>query len=107
MNTPSLKTLRAVLNVDRQTAIEAKAIMNGSNCHLSQKLGLLNRLLEMHGIEYAAHRRDSFARSYGLEYLNAGDTYAGTVIYDHSTGRFHVATVGDFLECPRKGKGLI
>jgi hypothetical protein len=34
----------------------------------------------------------------GLEYVNMGDPYDTTLIYDLSTGRFYVGAWGDWVE---------
>jgi hypothetical protein len=34
----------------------------------------------------------------GLEFVNMGDTYDTTLIYDFSTGRFYVGAWGDWVE---------
>jgi hypothetical protein len=34
----------------------------------------------------------------GLSYVNMGDTYDTTLLYDHKTGRFSVGSWGDIVE---------
>jgi hypothetical protein len=47
-----------------------------------------NELIGGYGVEYIAHRDDTSWRSHGLQYVNTGDTYSATVVYDWHTGRF-------------------
>lgn len=54
--------------------------------------------LESHGIEYAASTHDTLHTSDGLEYVNAGDTYTPTVIFDWRTRRFLFTSLGDLIE---------
>ena len=53
-----------------------------------------NDSLRGFGIEYAAIT----AAGRGFEYVNMGDVYAATLIYDNETGRFHVTSYGDMVE---------
>lgn len=109
MNTPSIKTiLRAFPHIDRATARAIKNAMiydkeaprewfsNGTR--IARQMHAINELLQFHGVEYAASSEDDTRTAAGLEYCNAGDMYAATVIYDRLKGRFLIATVGDIIE---------
>ena len=50
------------------------------------------------GVGYIAHKDDTSHESYGIEYLNIGDPYAATIIYDHRSGRYRVSSWGDIVE---------
>ena len=72
---------------------------------ISNALKWANRVLDGHGVEYIRDKRDSinYRDMYGIEYVNMGDTYAPTVIYDHSARRFRFMSIGDLIESmPRR-----
>ena len=62
------------------------------------RLTVCDAILETCGVEYIAHRNDTFTESYGLSYCNTGVTYASTLIYDHSRGAYRVSSWGDIVE---------
>jgi transposase len=60
-------------------------------------LHAMNEVLGTHGVEGLGPRRSGdYAPSY--EYLNAGDPYVGTLIYDRDRDRLFVGSWGDFVE---------
>ena len=62
---------------------------------LARIMECLNEVLGMGGVEAIGD-----AQTYGppAEYLNAGDTYAATIIFDHMAGNFKLTSCGDWLE---------
>jgi hypothetical protein len=62
------------------------------------RLHVLDSIAETCGVEYIAHKDDTFTDSYGLDYLNTGDIYGATIIYDHRTGRYRVSSRGYIVE---------
>lgn len=52
-----------------------------------------NSIMEMHGIEPLVVNDKLIA-----SYVNTGETYAPTVLYDHANERFLVTSWGQFLE---------
>lgn len=116
-NFPSVKTLEDSLYIDRGTAVKVREIMQSRTrqpileqfpgiaeytraCYNSPgfnyiKMLAIDTLLNTHGVESFRTRKGA------LEYCNAGDTYAATVIYYQ--GRFRVACWGDIVE--RDGEG--
>lgn len=116
-NAPSRVRLMTALRISAETAETVRGLIRGeirtldaerfpqSNAHfascynrpsrLARILECLNELLEMHGVEAIGD-----SQTYGppAEYLNAGDTYAATIIFDHMAGNFKVDTWGDWLE---------
>lgn len=75
-----------------------------------QILSLANRVLKGHGVE-ALKSDDAFVDSYFRDtialYVNMGDTYAPTVVYDTSTGEFEVTSWGDFMEYWERENGSL
>jgi hypothetical protein len=60
-------------------------------------LHAMNEVMGTHGVEGLGPRRGGdYAPRY--EYLNAGDTYAATLIYDRDGDRLFVGTWGDLVE---------
>jgi len=118
MNTPSIKTLNERLRLTPEQARQIKDLISGktrpenmpNNCHYSHKIAAIleacNAIGEFSGLEYIADKRDknNYASCYGLSYLNAGDMYINTLIYDHDTGRYSVKSLGDILEKPESNR---
>lgn len=114
---PSKKKIMQSLHVSEDTAETVRGLIRGdvptldaerfpksnayfSRCYntlprLARILECLNELLEMHGVEAIGE-----VRTYGppAEYLNAGDTYAATLVFDHLAGNFKLTSWGDWLE---------
>jgi len=59
-----------------------------------------NEVLQGFGVEYIAHCNDGydFDSLYGLSYVNLGDTYKATVIYNHLKEKFTIGCWGDIVE---------
>ena len=107
-NLPSVRTLSEVFG---ENAKAARAILEMSRRELEQlpagaariaecynppatsdlRMECLNALAGTHGVEAFETRRDGWC-----EYLNAGDTYAATVV--RFRGRYRVACWGDIAE---------
>lgn len=62
------------------------------------RLTVCDAIMRTHGVEYISHKDDTFRESYGLSYCNTGDTYAPTLVYDHSRGTYRVTSWGDIVE---------
>jgi hypothetical protein len=67
-------------------------------------LDAVNALIRGHGIE--AIRGDYQVDRYYYDivalYVNMGDSYAGTLLYETDTRQFHVTTMGDWVEWKEK-----
>lgn len=114
MRLPSIKTLesafpgrgralRRLLEDDRAVREHPAAIARRDECFtpptlLDQRLHALNAEAETFGAEYIAHRDDTCRDTYGLEYLNVGDTYTPTLIFDHARHSWRVCSWGDAVE---------
>lgn len=62
-------------------------------------LRFADEVLEGFGAEYAASVNDSMFKARGVSYVNMGDVYNVTVLYDHAKGRFlYNTTLGDVVE---------
>ena len=109
MKTPSIKTLSSVFT----DAIQAKKILQMTRNNLLQteagkardlecwnapktydlRLTVLNALEGLHGVERLSPCKEN---QNGASYLNAGDSYAPTLIYWNQS--YRVQSVGDFIE---------
>jgi hypothetical protein len=62
------------------------------------RLHVLNAIADCHGVEYIAHKDDSFTESKGYDYLNTGDSCVATIVRSCRTGNYRVACWGDIVE---------
>jgi len=114
---PSAKALIDALNITQEQAQTVRGLIRGeirtkdagcfpkanayfAKCHreperLARILECLNEVLEMHGVEAIGE-----CRTYGppAEYLDAGDTYTATLLFDHIAGNFKLISWGEWLE---------
>ena len=101
MRSPSVKKLVAAFrDLDARGARQIKKIASDAGSgfrSVSEALEKINIILEMHGVEgMGPVDRYDYAPAY--EYLNAGDTYATTLIYKRATDRLFIGTYGDVVE---------
>lgn len=62
-------------------------------------LGIMNSVCETYGVEYIASKQDNWTDgAAGLAYLNTGDPYTATVIYDLRSGSWRIDNCGDIIE---------
>lgn len=82
------------LRIEPSKAVqEARRIIATSNS-VNEAMRNLDRLLETHGVEAIFDRNGRAV----AEYLNTGDTYTTTILYDHTTRSFRVTSMGDWVE---------
>ena len=114
MRLPSIRTLesafpghgrelRTLLESARAVREHPAAVARRAECFhppslLDQRLHALNATAETCGVEYIAHRDDTYSETYGIEYLNTGDSYASTLMFDHARGSWRVGSWGDVVE---------
>lgn len=111
MRKPSVKTLRRcfddpaaarrIFEMSRAELLETTAgAARDRECYNAPetwdiRMHALNAAGGFHGVEsLQTESTDEYA-----EYLNAGDSYAPTVIYWR--GKYRIQSVGDFVECSR------
>lgn len=77
----------------------------GSHRSVDEALNMADTLLNGHGIE--AIRGGSNRGGYYMDiealYVNMGDAYANTVLYDVARDKFYVTTYGDWVEARERG----
>ena len=101
---PSVKTLSARLGCDSTIAGAVRHVLgmnNRTDAEINDTLKTVSVLLHGYGVEYAPSKQDTYGRGRGLEYVNMGDTYAPTIIYDCLHQRFICASWGDIIESER------
>ena len=65
-------------------------------------LEFANRILGGSRVEYIADAEDDQHGGYGLDYVNMGDTYTATLIFDHRKGRYSASDWGSIVEKNQK-----
>jgi len=100
VNYPSIKKLTTGLNIDKPTAEMVRRIMR--QYMPNRALRIANKRLDgSMGVEYmptADEDVDYLEQLEGIEYLNFGDTYTTTLLFDYAKWRWRVCTVGDVVE---------
>lgn len=84
--------------VDELTLLLADPPSNPA--HVSAAMTRANELLEAHGVEAVYDDRGGFSgywQNIVALYVNMGDAYTATVLYDVRRGQFFVTTWGDFV----------
>jgi len=103
-NLPSVKTLCARLGCDSTIAGAVRHVLNMNNrtdLEINNSLKTVSVLLHGFGVEYLPSKQDTHGKGRGLEYVNMGDTYAMTIIYDCLHRSFVCAAWGDIIESER------
>ena len=95
---PSIKTIENSIADCREDAIEIRKLMEAHCYFPGRLLRKVNAFLGLHGVEYINSVDDKVHESYGLSYINTGDTYITTLCYDHKSGRIFISSWGDVVE---------
>ncbi len=106
MKIPSIKRLMARLNVSRETAKEMRKVMMAAEtpAQVDESFKGLSKLLDGHGSEVirCSAQWERYWLDIALQYVNMGDTYTQTVVFDVGAYSFRVGTWGDWLEVHEK-----
>ena len=100
----NIKDVVSFLGIDENDANELlRRIKNDDYSSPHELLTWVNDLLDIfphwaHGVEITRVPQDPFSGDVWLEYVNRGDTYAPTVIFDHKHGTWGITTWGDIVE---------
>src|SRR5437867_6261923 len=98
---PSVKTLCARLGCDSTIAGAVRYVLSKdprTDLEINDTLETVSVLIHGYGVEYVPSRQDTHGRGRGLEYVNMGDTYAATILYDCLHKRFVCGSWGDIVE---------
>lgn len=102
MRLPSVKTIQEGLGVDSQVARGVRRVLedysDGLTCNATAALSRVDDLIGGHGVEYLRSRTDTFREARGVEYVNMGDPYRATVMFDLESERFIIGCWGDVVE---------
>lgn len=119
---PSIKTIKTRLSIDHDKALQIRHLIDGrmSPDHyksvkqwIAQCLNMpsrierihcaINEIMEGYGIEAIKDNQSSrYYSDTGLMYVNMGDTYTPTVIYDTRKSQWIVASWGNIVERSEK-----
>jgi len=121
-NTPSVKAL--MRHWDKNTAHKVKALMDRKadpetyesvqawvhQCYnepskLEQRLCAINEALNGYGVEVIGDMNQGDDNKIHAEYINMGDTYSATILFDRHRGRFQLTTWGDWVETFERNGG--
>jgi len=97
---PSVKTLVDRLRITAAQAKELRKLM--ADAKVSRVLEAADKVMGGYGVEYIASSEDTMRSRDGLEYVNMGDTYTTTLVYDHDGNRYKVVTWGDLVEADER-----
>ena len=100
---PSVKKLSESLNISTADARLIRSAMDAGQS-VQKVLRLADKIMDAHGVEYIQSGEDTVYDKDGLDYVNMGDTYDTTLIFDHRKGRFIVSSWGDIVERDRTGR---
>ena len=94
---PSVARMVKVLGVKKEQAVLLKALME--NGYIKRVLVLADEMLNAHGVGYLVP--DDGTQP--VAYVDRGDTYDVTLLFDHEKNRFIVGSWGDIVEAqPRR-----
>jgi hypothetical protein len=94
--------------IDEQALKDCMSILADKDLSIDGRLSQCNELLELHGVEYLKFSPENgeFRPNYDINYpdapefyyLNSGDTYSTTVVFDPQDNTFLLTCWGDQLE---------
>jgi hypothetical protein len=94
---PSVARMVKFLGVTKEQATELKELMNEGYVH--RTLNLADKMLDGCGREYL----EPSDGGNGVDYVNMGETYATTFMFDFAKDKFIVGSWGDLVETqPRR-----
>ena len=94
---PSVARMVKVLGVEKSAASELKALMEDG--YIKRTLTRASVILDGFGVEYLVP--DDGTQP--IAYVNMGDTYNTTIMFDHEKNRFLLGSWGDVVEAqPRR-----
>jgi hypothetical protein len=103
-STPSAKRLAEGLGLLPTKAKTLKEKMDTGS--VEDALAFADKAMNGFGVEYIASSEDTMRTPDGLDYVNMGDTYDTTLVYDHGKGKYVITSWGDIVEAdmrlPRK-----
>lgn len=102
MNLPSIQTLSAITKSPKTLRKALEAFRDDKET-LRATMERADELIGGHGVEYIRHKKDTMRTVYGLDYVNMGDAYTTTLLFDHATESFKVGPWGNIVETAPDG----
>lgn len=110
--TPSRKRLREELDLTSQQAREVKEILKEAATttqgrRIEKALLDISDIIDGFGVESIRVGSEDYSGYWGdaaAAYINTGDIYNATVIYDVDRDRFYLTSVGDWREAAERGR---
>ena len=85
-------------------AIEGANACSSTMRKVNAAMELADTTIHGHGVEEIVGFRNSSKEMTVALYVNAGDSYNGTIIYDCLADKFYVGTYGDWVEWREKNE---
>lgn len=96
---------------DKATELSTRLRLATTDREVEDALQYASKVLDGHGVEVvqsADHRAwDSYWRDVLIAYVNMGDPYRGTILYDVRKSRFTIGSWGDWVETYEIGGGSV
>lgn len=103
---PSIETIMKRLGITRSKAFDIKYCMThvSTNDSISNAMNEINKILDGYGVESIRvnDTHSYYWQDIGLLYVNFGDTYDQTILYDVDKNRFEALSWGDWVEYNEK-----
>lgn len=105
MPTPSKKRLQEAFRLEPSQALELKEVLRSADFFgrggrdVEEALQEANKIIDGFGVETVGGGDDyGFWGGARAAYINTGDTYSPTILYDVDKERFYLTTLGDWVE---------
>lgn len=97
MSVPDTDMIRKSLGINREKAKQVRMLMQEN---AEQVMEEINDVLGLFGVEALTgdYHVDRYWYNIVALYVNTGDTYRTTVLYETETGEFHLVSWGDWVE---------
>lgn len=103
---PNVNNLMKWLSVTEEQAHELMSHIRTADSwptdyerHVNKALDLANRFMQAYGVEAVRGKWvDNYYGDAVALYVNTGNSYTGTLLYDTVRGKFEVTSWGDFVE---------
>lgn len=97
-----------IYSEDLATVVRVQMEKSNSHKNVDEVLDLTNKLLPGHGVEAIRgnYQVDRYYYDIVALYVNMGDPYIPTLLYDTDRGKFYVTGYGDWVEKNEKRYGI-
>ena len=90
----------ASTELTKEGAEQIRALIEKDSCRFTQQpYNTLRKIDEIFGVEsYGVEYTATSYEKCGFEYVNFGDSYTATILYDYHTSRYRLTSWGDLVE---------